>query len=164
MVDFSSVPSVAVTFFAEVKDLAGLHAAARARAEQLKVSRATLDEISGMQEGYSAKLLAPTPLKHFGPVSFVPMLRALGLKLIVVDDPQAFEEGATRLTPKTPGCDRHPASDVAHVNQAPQLIRIINAEMGRRRAAQMNSRRTAAERSEGARRAANARWKRVSGA
>lgn len=49
---------------AEVRSWNDLHAAFRARAESLNVSRLVLDELSGLQSGYASKLLAPVPMRH----------------------------------------------------------------------------------------------------
>jgi hypothetical protein len=52
-----------------VRDYQELHAACRARKDELQIAMATLDEISGNQSGYTAKLLAPKPIKGFGPLA-----------------------------------------------------------------------------------------------
>jgi hypothetical protein len=63
-------------FFAEVRESNDFNAALRARAQQLNVSRATIDSVAHLQEGYAAKLLAPHPMKHLGRVTFGPTLRS----------------------------------------------------------------------------------------
>lgn len=60
--------------------------AIRARADELGVTRETLDAVSGLQAGYSSKLLAPVPIRSLGPTSLGPMLGALGLAIVVVED------------------------------------------------------------------------------
>jgi hypothetical protein len=82
---------------AEVRSWNDLHAAFRARAESLNVSRLVLDELSGLQSGYASKLLAPVPMRHFGRVSLGAMLGALGLKLVVQEDKEALARVAGRL-------------------------------------------------------------------
>jgi hypothetical protein len=82
---------------AEVRSWNDLHAALRARAESLNVSRLVLDELSGLQSGYASKLLAPGPIRHFGRVSLGAMLGALGLKLVVQEDKEALARVAGRL-------------------------------------------------------------------
>ncbi|MCA1414472.1 hypothetical protein I6F30_25450 [Bradyrhizobium sp. NBAIM20] len=66
-----------------------LIAALRDRRDELNISHETIDSISGMQSGYTSKLLAPKPIKNLGPVSFSSLLGALGLAVLVVEDPQA---------------------------------------------------------------------------
>jgi hypothetical protein len=82
---------------AEVRSWNDLHAALRARAESLNVSRLVLDELSGLQSGYASKLLAPVPIRHFGRVSLGAMLGALGPKLVVQEDKEALARVAGRL-------------------------------------------------------------------
>jgi hypothetical protein len=43
-----------------------LHAILRERANTLALSRLELDAISGLQPGYSAKILSPRPIKKLG--------------------------------------------------------------------------------------------------
>src|SRR5687767_6117858 len=76
-----------------------LHRAMRARAEQLNISRETIDHVSGLPSGYSAKLLAPKPLKCVGLKSMMPLLGTLALKLHVVHDEEAFQRIKRRLEP-----------------------------------------------------------------
>jgi len=66
-----------------------LHAVLRARAEELKVTRLSLDHVSGLQPGYVSKLLAPTKMRKLGPVSLGPLLAVMGVRLIAVEDESA---------------------------------------------------------------------------
>lgn len=84
-----------------VADYAALHGLLRARHAALGISYETLNTISGL--GYCEKLLAPMSYwqdkakngkrtsRGIGPVSFGPLLQALGLVLIVAEDPAATE-------------------------------------------------------------------------
>jgi hypothetical protein len=76
---------------ATVRTMDELHEVLRRRADELKMSRATIDAISGLQSGYAAKLLAPVPIKMVGKVSLGPMLETLGLVIIVAEDAGALE-------------------------------------------------------------------------
>jgi hypothetical protein len=82
---------------AEVHDYAGLHGALRARSDELAVSRAELDSLSGLQSGYCGKLLAPVPIKRIGYQSLGPLLTVLGVKLIMVEDSDALRRIGPRL-------------------------------------------------------------------
>jgi hypothetical protein len=78
-------------FCAEARGYADFHRALRARAEQVGASREVLDEESGLADGYCAKILAPVPMK--GAISLTalePMLTALRLKIVLVDDHEAI--------------------------------------------------------------------------
>ena len=65
----------------------------RIRCDQLALSRAELDRLSGLPDGYSAKLLGRDGCgprqKRAWPVSLDAMLGALGLAVILIEDPQA---------------------------------------------------------------------------
>jgi hypothetical protein len=78
-------------------DYESLLVALRARAEALNVSRATLDDVSGLASGYTAKLLAQPPIKSLGAVSLGPMLGALGIAIVLVEDPDAMRRVASRM-------------------------------------------------------------------
>lgn len=71
---------------AEIRNYDELNAALRKRADDLNVSRETIDAVSGLQSGYAAKLLAPVPIRTLSRMSLGAMLGALGLKLLVVED------------------------------------------------------------------------------
>lgn len=69
----------------------------RARKAELDISFEVLDAVSGLQSGYSAKLLAPHPARHMGELSLACILGALGLRLICVEDPEALALVRDRL-------------------------------------------------------------------
>ena len=71
------------------RDYALLHAVLRARANQLALSRETLDEVAGLPAGYTGKLLGAAKVRRFGPISLGPLLGALGLVLVVREDPES---------------------------------------------------------------------------
>jgi hypothetical protein len=60
--------------------------------DAVDVSHETLDFISGLPNGYVSKLLAPHPIKNFGPESLRALLGALALRIVRIEiavDPQA---------------------------------------------------------------------------
>ena len=77
---------------ATVTDYPGLVAALAARRRALGLSLEELDERSGVQSGYSAKI--ECNMRNLGIVSLPSLLGALGLKIAIVVDPDA------RLRPK----------------------------------------------------------------
>jgi hypothetical protein len=81
----------------EVTDYSSLLELLRQRADDLEISRSTIDHISGLQEGYSAKVLSLTKLRRIGAESLGPLLDALCLKLIAVPDDEAFARNRSRL-------------------------------------------------------------------
>src|SRR5262245_3746832 len=74
---------------AEVDSPASLHAALRRRAEALQVTREILGEAAGLTSGYLGKVLSPTPQKMLGEISMPALLGALGVKLVMIEDPDA---------------------------------------------------------------------------
>jgi hypothetical protein len=90
-----------------VHDYDGLHAALRARIDELQIvvgqhkrGQKTFDERTGLPDGYASKLLAPVPMKGLGKISLGPMLTALGLKLVVVEDLDAVRQITSKLPRK----------------------------------------------------------------
>lgn len=63
-----------------------LVAVLRSRADELEITRETIDTEAKMPPRYSAKLLSPTPIKNLGPNSLGALLGVLGLALVVVED------------------------------------------------------------------------------
>jgi hypothetical protein len=88
---------------ATVRDYGGLVEALRARCDELNVAGITLDDLAGLAVGHVNKLLCPQPMRVLGPVSLPALLGALGLQLIVAEDPEALARVQARLTPRTPG-------------------------------------------------------------
>ncbi len=62
--------------------IVGLRAAVRERG----ISYERVDDISGLPDRYTAKLLAPKPIKNMGYTSIGELLGALGKALVLVDD------------------------------------------------------------------------------
>jgi hypothetical protein len=82
---------------ATIRDYSDLVAALRARANALDVSRGTIDEVAGLPSGYAGKLLALVPSKTLGRVSLGPVLGALGVMLVLVEDAAALDRVRDRL-------------------------------------------------------------------
>lgn len=142
---------------AVVTDYDGLLAALRARAEELNVSRSTLDDVSGLQTGYAAKLLANPPMKSFGRVSLGPMLGALGVSLVLVEDPEQMARVATRMEERNTAQVR-----TGHANARPDLPRwLFNSRKARRAATKRWARMSPAQRKRAARKAARTRRRRA---
>lgn len=89
---------------AEITTYAELVQALRARAVDRRISlqSVTLHEVAGLPDRYLAKVLAPdgTPAakkRHLGRVSLGPALAVLGVKLVLVECPEALGRYAHRL-------------------------------------------------------------------
>jgi hypothetical protein len=68
----------------EITNYSTLIATCRLRADQLQVSRLTLDELAGLPSGYVGKLLALKSGKRIGVESLGALLGALRIKLVAV--------------------------------------------------------------------------------
>lgn len=84
---------------AEATDYTSLLDAFRARAAELGIARLEIDEIGGLASGYAAKLLGPNPIKTFGRI---PLLGALALKIVIVEDTDMLPRVAGRISHRNP--------------------------------------------------------------
>lgn len=135
-----------------IRNYQELHAAMRARADAMKLSRRHLDELSGLPDGYVSKLLAPNPLKILGRQSLGALLEVMGCRLVLEDDPEAYARISDRLETRSEWQVRANAS----MRRRPWLFTSkTGPEMALRLASKMNP----AARSVRARRAAIARWR-----
>jgi hypothetical protein len=71
---------------AEIRGYQEFTAALRQWIAELNTSYETIGELSGLQDGYLAKLLTTTPIRSFSRMSLGSTLGALGLKLLLVPD------------------------------------------------------------------------------
>lgn len=85
---------------ATVRDYAGLIEAIRVRRAELNVTLEVVDDVAGTCSRYSSKLLCDPPMKHLGAISLGPILGALGLALVVVEDIETLDRVRSRLTPR----------------------------------------------------------------
>jgi hypothetical protein len=118
---------------AVVRDYDSLVEAIRARVAELGITLGTLDHISGVQSGYSAKVLAPTRIKNLGGMSFGALLGALALQLVAVEDSAALGRVRGRLTPRKYRPKQAPPGRA----RALALAREWGVEGGRKRFASM---------------------------
>jgi hypothetical protein len=127
----------------------------RARVDQLNISMETLDSIAGLPLRYSAKLLAPVPVKQFGPMSLDAMLGALGLRLAVFEDAEQMARVKDRMVERKRR-DKPMHSNTVHIQISGRKLKRAQRKGG------VNSRKnlTPKERRKLARRAATARWAR----
>jgi hypothetical protein len=56
------------------------------RADELAISREGIDVLSGCAPGLAGKILGHRQVKKLGPTTLKPILQALGLKLLVIED------------------------------------------------------------------------------
>ena len=77
-------------------DYQGLLELFRLRANELNVSRDVLDEVSGLGARYVSKLLGPRPVRRVGMATLGPLLGALGVRLMLVEDADAMRRFGSR--------------------------------------------------------------------
>ena len=108
---------------AEVCSMDGLIKAFRARAAQLNVSYETIDHVCGFATRYTSKLLSLDAHRHVGPMSFDALVAGLGVRLVMVEDPEALAKVRSRLIERDTACVR---TDDA---RAPVIIKISRRHM-----------------------------------
>jgi hypothetical protein len=85
---------------AVVTDYASLVAALRARADHLNISRQMIDVLGNLAQGHSAKLLSQRPVKGLGEISFGSVLFALGVQLVMMENPEAMAAIRDEFAPR----------------------------------------------------------------
>jgi hypothetical protein len=94
-------------FRAEATDYNSLHAAFRARAEQLQVTRMALDGLCNTPDGYVSKFLGPAQTRKGHLETLGKILRGLGLRLVVIEDKAATRKILPRIKPRDETRVRH---------------------------------------------------------
>ena len=148
----------------EVKCYGDLHAIMRARVASLQVTREGLDEIVGLQDGYTAKLLTPTPMRRLGAATMADFLEAIGVKLLAVVDDEAVERHASKIARYRAEKVHQPEPAISAEVERLVRERIHNdrVKVGRRGGKKRTAAMTPEERSELARAGAHARWEQLS--
>jgi hypothetical protein len=75
-------------------------AALRQRVSELQIHGQRFDDFAGLPIGYLSKLIGPNPVRRIGMQSFAPLLTGLGLRLLVIEDPQATARLKSRVVPR----------------------------------------------------------------
>lgn len=97
MLDVSRKIAADFRLLAIARSYDDLHAAIIARVDELEPTRLTLDAATGLPDGYCGKLLGRSKVKVFGLLSLGALLEALGLVLVVAEDPQISDRCRQRL-------------------------------------------------------------------
>jgi hypothetical protein len=75
---------------------------------QIGVQSFDAAQVCGLTQGHLAKLMSPrTSKRHFTPVTLGPVLGLLGVRLVVVEDREAWQRVAHRLERRSEGHVRH---------------------------------------------------------
>jgi hypothetical protein len=70
----------------------------RRRAEQLELSRQTIDKLANFTPGLASKILAPTPIKRLGYEHLGPLCAALAVAWLPIEDAQSLAEIELRIS------------------------------------------------------------------
>jgi hypothetical protein len=145
---------------ATVRNYSDLHIALRARVAQLALTHEVLNEETGLPGGYVNKLLAPVPIKRLGPQSLGPLLTALGLKLVVMEDVETLERMSRIPKRLRPGCSSRAtdAGETMPAKRRKERRGFRTSEAGRLMRARWQLLVPEAERRRISRIAARARW------
>jgi len=100
----------------------------RARIRELNISYATVDAISGLPDGYTAKLMSPKPMKGLGEKAIEGLNGALAIGFVPTVDPDQVEKVKGRWAPRKRAIDRKKqaalASRFSIDNEVPSLVAI----------------------------------------
>ncbi len=146
-----------VKLLAVVTDYDTLHAALRARKDELDLSCETIDKAAALGAGHVSKILAPQQIKKPGWQTLGFLLPALGMKLALLEDADALEQ--LRKFPKreveTPGRSVPWGRSGKQTVRSLRWVRRISSKGGQARARALTPARIRAI----ARKAAKARWR-----
>jgi hypothetical protein len=152
----NQLSGTAVKVLAVVTDYDSLHRVLRARKDELDLSCQTIDRASGLTGGHGSKLLAPQPLKRANWETLSFLLPALGLRLAVLEDPDAIKQlkkFPTRQV-KTPGRSLPWGRSGKQTVVSLRFVKRIARAGGEARAQKLSAR----QRTTIARKAARKRW------
>lgn len=142
-----------------IADESDLVAALRARLEEINVSRAEVDAQCDLPAGYTSKRLAIPQIKYFGRDAFWDIAEAMGLAVVLVEDPNATARHAVRMKSRV---KKYARIDNSHWNARTLCImRDIARKHGLEGARVKNIRTGKRRRKQIARRAAQIRWERA---
>lgn len=158
MPDLPSIAPASCAPLGECHDYDGLRSILRRRAEFLNVPRLELDRVSGLANGYVSAILSESGRKQIGPHSLGPLLTALGLKMVIVEDVKATQRFATRCELRTPNM-AHTNTRRLGRNALNRAKLVIFEELGRRGGRALFAKMTTAEKTERGRCAALTRWR-----
>lgn len=145
---------------AVVREYGELMTALRNRANALDVPREAIDALAGLQSGYTAKLLAPVPIRAIGPTSLGPLLQALGVAIIIVEDLATFEKIEARLRKRRRKDEYATDGMLAHKRPKKRGVWRGNSEWGKVMGSRALLKMSPSDLRRRAKKAANARWSR----
>jgi len=135
----------------EFADYPGMLEALRSRVEELQIQGERFDSFAGLPDGYLSKLIGVRPVRRIGMTSLGPLLDALGIYCVVVEDPIATQRLKNRIIPR----------NNAYMRSTPRIVltQRFFKKIGRRGAQMRWQRLTQAQRARIMRAVALKRWR-----
>jgi len=135
----------------EFADYPGMLEALRSRVEELQIQGERFDSFAGLPDGYLSKLIGVRPVRRIGMTSLGPLLDALGIYCVVVEDPIATQRLKNRVIPR----------NNAYMRSTPRIVltQRFFKKIGRRGAQMRWQRLTQAQRARIMRAVALKRWR-----
>jgi hypothetical protein len=84
----------------------GFIEALRRVVEMRELTYENLSELAGLPSRYANKIFCDPPMKNPGRNSFGPLIATLGVKILIVDDPEALAAVQQRFVPRRNGPKR----------------------------------------------------------
>lgn len=135
--------------------------ALRVRASELGMTDKIIEEIGGFTGGHVGKLLGAARTKNLGPLTLGMMLGALGLKFAIIEDEEATRRIKARFD-FSEKSKRMPT--IVRIDVSPEVLQTVFSDhfkrISRLGVAARMEKMTPRQRSQSARKAAKARWKR----
>jgi hypothetical protein len=72
-----------------------LHLAFRARAQELQISRLSIDCLGDLADGHASKIVGLGKIRRMGLSALRPMCRALAIKILIIEDPEQLAQCRT---------------------------------------------------------------------
>jgi hypothetical protein len=91
----------------EFTDHAGLLAILRRRRDELNVTGEVIDDVGGFPVRYCQKIIGINPVRGITALTMGPLLAVLGLKCLVLEDPEALARLRPRLPKRRDDCVRY---------------------------------------------------------
>jgi hypothetical protein len=138
---------------AEFNSYEGMLAAMRLRAKQREIAIGSdnVAALTGLPAFYFGKLLSPKAPRRIGSISMAPVMAILGVKLLMVEDPETMARYASRLYKRD---ENFVHAATVHFALSGRHMRAIRRKGGANSRKYMSARQASAL----ARRAANVRW------
>jgi hypothetical protein len=118
---------------ATVSNYDELIAAIRRRIDELAISHATIEDLSGLSGGHVGKLLGASRVKTIGMQTLLLLFGALGVRMSIEEDREQIARMSDRWERRSES--RRHASGRVRAAVSPEVTRAVLSELGRRGAA-----------------------------